>query len=496
MLLPETKMRTLCGAAAAALLTLPAVAEADLPVVVYSTIPTHDSSLLPGSTTERITNLNFPFRSDNGQYWVTRFQTDASTTNGQNQVFVRTGPSGGQAMLRGNTAVPGLGTELFSTLEPQVRINDIGEIAFSFRSRPGTTGAAAYNVGRLDSSGAFSLVARTGEAVPQITGASYGRVTDANILNDGRIGFQSTHMTGVDQWTEQAVFLGDQLVARKAFTIPTGQSGGQTTPYGGPNLFQGFNSLYLQFTPDGGHWLTGGKVDRLDEGGTNQVYGIVVDNHMVMEEDLPILGTPGTKLQELNAYPTLGPDGTWYARVFDQNPANRFDVLDHFLVRDGEILHRNGTDVPGGEPGEHFARIATNNANVFFNIQGNAAGDFYFGAATDHADPFLRQVIVLNNEEVILRSGDEVDLDGDGLGDDLFIHAFGESAIDGSHFYNTGFLTDDGLMTLRVMLRDEAIPAGTANIVGQAYITYQIPEPASAVAAVGLLGGCLLRRRR
>src|SRR5690606_13468294 len=150
----------------------------------------------------------------------------------------------------------------------------------------------------------------------------------------------------------------------------------------------------------------------------------------------------------------------------------------------------------GGAPGEQFDRIAPNNGIVFFNIQGNANGDFYFTAATDHENPALRQVLVLNNEEVVLRSGDEVDLDGDGVGDDLFIHAFGGSEIDGAAFYDTGFLTDDMTFLLRVVLRDEAIPAGTANIVGQAYITYQIPEPGSAVAALGLAGGLLLRRRR
>ena len=73
-------------------------------------------------------------------------------------------------------------------------------------------------------------------------------------------------------------------------------------------------------------------------------------------------------------------------------------------------------------------------------------------------------VLVYNNEFVIARQGDPVDLDGNGLFDDgVYINVFNN---------DDSFLTDDGWYFFTATLWDAA-----HNDLGQAYMAIQVPEP-------------------
>ncbi len=83
--------------------------------------------------------------------------------------------------------------------------------------------------------------------------------------------------------------------------------------------------------------------------------------------------------------------------------------------------------------------------DLFFGMAGNAAGDYVVAGLTN--GPFDRNaVVVLNGTNVILREGDPVDVDGNGLfDDDAFYNTFG----------NDDFvLLEDGSLYFTATLRD------------------------------------------
>ena len=84
---------------------------------------------------------------------------------------------------------------------------------------------------------------------------------------------------------------------------------------------------------------------------------------------------------------------------------------------------------------------------------------------------------------------------GDAL-PDAYIHAFGSPAIDGSYFGPTSFIADNLTMLMKVELRSETDPTGAATVLGQAFISVQIPEPGAAGLALLATGAAVLGRRR
>jgi hypothetical protein len=106
-----------------------------------------------------------------------------------------------------------------------------------------------------------------------------------------------------------------------------------------------------------------------------------------------------------------------------------------------------------------------------------------YGGVTSNPDLNANAVLVFNDSFVLVREGDPVDLDGNGLFDDnTFISVFNNE---------DGFLTDDLRFYFAADLRDGA---GTA--LGQAFMVMQVPEPAAVGALASLAGAALLRRRR
>jgi hypothetical protein len=140
-----------------------------------------------------------------------------------------------------------------------------------------------------------------------------------------------------------------------------------------------------------------------------------------------------------------------------------------WLVRNGVVLAATGDPVPGGLPGELFDD--TSFAATFFSMTGNGAGDYVYGGVTNNVDTNANGVLVFNNSTVLLREGDAVDLNGNGLADDdAFLSVFNNE---------DAFLTDDLRYYFTADLRDGA---GTA--LGQAFMTLTIPEPCSLALVV------------
>ncbi|HEY6563141.1 MAG TPA: hypothetical protein VIY86_01470, partial [Pirellulaceae bacterium] len=168
----------------------------------------------------------------------------------------------------------------------------------------------------------------------------------------------------------------------------------------------------------------------------------------------------------------LTPDGVWFAR------GPNADTID-WVVRNGAVLAATDQAVPGGMAGEMFDDAIF--TATFFGMTGNGVGDYVYGGVTNAADLNANAVLVFNNTSVLLREGDAVDLNGNGLADDnVFLSVFNNE---------DAFLTNDLRYHFTADLRDGA---GTA--LGQAFMTLTIPEPSSIAIALG--AGLLWWRRR
>src|SRR5262249_8260070 len=92
-------------------------------------------------------------------------------------------------------------------------------------------------------------------------------------------------------------------------------------------------------------------------------------------------------------------------------------------------------------------------ADCFFMHVGNSRGDWVIGGVTN-GPTATNGVLVLNNQRVIAREGDPVDLNGNGLpDDDLFFNTFGN---------DDGVLTRTGFFYFTATLRNAA-GTGTAQ---------------------------------
>jgi hypothetical protein len=467
---------------------------------IYSTIPGHPTAQLPGLPGSQMTTLASPYASGDFSRWVFRGQTAEATT--VRDFVVLTSGGAGQLVAKGGTAVPGTAVQNFGTIDVEADVNNAGHVALSFNTIPQGGTGNTKNVGRFDGTN-VNIVARQGTPSTQIPGATYAggaNLGDAQITTDGRVGFRAAALVGVPGGTEQAIILGDAVLARKGQTIPSNQSGGQMTPYGGATTSQGFNSRYTHVTASGSNFVTGAKVARTDIGGTNEVFVLVNNNVVQLEEDQQLPGAPaGQILSELNCYPNIAANGDALVRCFSRGAGGPFSVdVHHFYIND-RLIARRGDAVPGGAPGELFANTLDTSVNVFPSAAGNALGDVAFTAGTDHPNLNRNQVLILRdaagNAGVVMREGDGVDLDGDAL-PDAFVHAFGSNTIDGSYFGPTSFIGDDLSMLMKVELRTESDPTSAATVLGQAFISVQIPEPGAGVLALLTLGATTLRRRR
>lgn len=108
--------------------------------------------------------------------------------------------------------------------------------------------------------------------------------------------------------------------------------------------------------------------------------------------------------------------------------------------------------------------------STFFAHFGNGLGDSVVAGFTDAADAGERAVWVLNTCRVVLREGDPVDLDGDGLlDDDAYVDVTGATAAGLTSLADNGFLADDMTLYLVVNLRSASMTA-----MGEAFIRVPI----------------------
>jgi len=95
----------------------------------------------------------------------------------------------------------------------------------------------------------------------------------------------------------------------------------------------------------------------------------------------------------------LLPNGDWYARGDDL-------FSDDWVVSNGVLLAQTGDSIIGG--------AETWGASIG-GVAGNSNGDYVISGNTSDPDSAFDNVIALNGTTIVVREGDPVDLDGNGM---------------------------------------------------------------------------------
>jgi hypothetical protein len=441
---------------------LPAGLAAAQPRVIYSDLVASPTSDVPGIPGAKFTTFSRPYRSPDGSRWVFSADTDLATTTDE-VIVLGSGLSGTVVVQEGVTQVAPPSPELAGLLDQIITVTNAGDFVYATNSDAATT--MDEIIGRRTGS-TYDVPVREGDPAPGMPGVTLGLSNHSGYLaSDGRVGFVGTSLIGTGTTTtDSAVFFGNTVIAQEGVTVPAGQAGGGTAPW---QLFD-FEGTY--FANNGATHLIRGDTNAA----TNDDV-LVYNGNVVLQEGVVVPGSSFT-----SPIATGGPvesllnsNGDWFSR------GGNVDLQDWF-VRNGAVVAATDEPVPGGLPGETFDDATF--AATFFSMNGNANGDYVYGGVTSNADLTRNAVLVFNDSFVLLREGDPVDVDGNGLFDDnAFISVFNN---------DDALLTNDLRYYFTADLRDSA---GVA--IGQAFMVVAVPEP-GAISLLGAGALTLLRRRR
>jgi hypothetical protein len=326
------------------------------------------------------------------------------------------------------------------------------------------------------SGGGLSVAYREGNAVGAgLPGATYGSsMSDVGFSNAGLISMRATSLGGTTAPQNAAILRNDganlSSQANNAAVRPSGVGARDWASFD-------FGTYWVDGT--GTNWITRGTLT--GDAASNQL--LAVNNAAVIQEGMA-LGSFANGVSSIISN-NMTSNGDWFARgenlVTDQA----------WVVRNGTVIVDSDDAVPGGLVGETFTNSVWNvsSGNTFFMHTGNNVGDYLYGGFTNNADTTRQAVWVLNGSQVVLREGDQVDLDGDGLLDDAFIDVTGLTGASLDNKVDGAFLTDDLWMYFTADLRN-----GAGADIGEAFLRIQVPEP-TALAGLALAGLLLARRR-
>ncbi len=391
--------------------------------IVFTNISSDPSAAVPGLPGFEFnpggvpTNFDRTYGSRNGN-WIVRAFTTAPAA--ENEVIL----VNGFVQAREGTPAPWTGgNENYGTFGRSLAINDAGNWAFSNNTN-GPTETDDYVVRVIN--GNFASVAQQGQAVPALPGASWGP-TNRNVVIDelGRVGLQSSGLTGVAAGLNQILVLGPTVLAQSGISVPSGQIGSDS--------WEGFEIDGFHLSADGSSWLAQGGLT----GDTNFDAVVVVDQVVVVQEGVVLAGSGFDEPVDTSGIVGVHMDaaGNWFVR--GNNDTSEQD----WIYRNGEVIASTGGAITAGAM-EFWSDAEF--SNCFFLHVGNSRGDFIIGGVSD-GPTASNGVLVANNQFVVAREGDPVDLNGNGLpDDDLFFNTFGN---------DDGYLSDSGLFYFVATLR-------------------------------------------
>ncbi len=430
-------------------------AQAQVPTAILQDSGVGANSFADAGGTIPFASFDRPVKSGTGGKWIMLARnTGASTVDAM--FITGAGASYNLVALEGTTAFePG---RFFETADRYVDINEAGDwVGIGNLNGGATNDDEVVYAGNFDGS-SLSLPAREG----QVNGfgdtlgtGNYGPgITDGGAISYGyAIG---TSTTAIGYYTSN----GTTRVLRDGDAVTGSAIPFSTAGFGGRNAFQ--------TTSDGSSYVV---IGTLGSSSGDQV--LVKDDAIVLAENENF----GGKLVEqiLGEQNILQDNGDWLTRV-------RFTDGTGGAIKNGALLAASGDLVGGSVPGEHWSEVpwTATSDSTFAIVTGDSVGNVVLGGFTDN-DNLLENFVWTYNGVEFLRSGDQLDLDGDGSLDDAYI--FTSSFSTASPDQLGGFLADDGYFYATVDWRNAA-----GNVTGDAFIRVQVPEPTTLLLmAIGAL---------
>jgi hypothetical protein len=412
--------------------------------IVFTNIAGHPTAQVPGLPGVEfqpgavLTAFDRPFGGVNGGNWIMRAQTGQAAT--LNEIVLRNETT----VLHEGDPTPWAVGQTVGPIDTRVSINDSGEWAFSTNTdAPVASDEAVVRViGGVG--GTFIPVAIEGTQVTGgAPGLTWGATLESVTITPGsNITLTADGLGGAAAGQNEILWVAASPFATTGVIAPTGQIGTET--------WENFGAEDFWWGPTG-HWLVRG-----DLSGATATDGVVAyDNAVRVQEGVILAGSSFTN------------------PVDDGGIVNaHLDQADHYFVRgnndttEDDWVYRDGVVVAAVDQPIHVGATEqwtdAEFADCFFLHVGNARGDFVIGGVTN-GPTATNGVLVLNNERVILREGDPVDLNGNGLpDDDLFFNTFGN---------DDGLLSRTGFFYLTASLRN-----GAGTVVGQGTFELDLTE--------------------
>jgi PKD repeat protein len=408
---------------------------------IYSDVLGEVNNDVPGFPGVHFEGFDRPFGSPNGN-WILSADTDNPTTNDEIVIV-----NGVVKYFEGDAAPWTGGAENIGLTDTKLGINDAAE--WIFANNTSATTNDDYIV-RVSAGDVYTTVAREGDPVTQLPPATWDDTLDSSVISaDGTVGHAGDGIDGGPPTTEdEIVVFGSSVIAQQGVTVPGGQVGTETWE------FFDFEDFFV--SADGLHWILQGDLT----GDTNFDDVAAVDGNVVVQEGVVLPGSGFAEPVDLN-----GIVGVWMASNGDWFVRGNNDVTEQdWVYSNGAVIAERGAPIHAGAT-ELYSDTAF--ADLFFMHVGDSLGNYVIGGVSDNPDPLADGVLVLNDQVVIARQGDPIDLDNNGtFDDDVFINTFGN---------DDGFLDDAGNFYFVATMMDAAGAAA-----GDVFLVYDLS---------GILGG-------
>lgn len=418
--------------------------------IIYVNTPGHPTNVVPGtgglafniggtgtSAFER------PTMSGNGLHFGINVlaETGAVTTN-DDVLLVD-----GALVIREGSPAPWLGAENVGTIDAEFGLNDSGDLLIGNN----TSAAANDDVVALFQGGIWTELAREGSLISTFVPGLVGDAGSTGTWDDNTDTCRMSNVgplwrgEGVDGLTtalvnDEIFVLGPGSALQKGVTIPPGQAGG------GANAWENFAIESAFVSPDGSVTIIEGDL----LGATTGDEVVAVNGAVVLQEGVVIPGSSFVNGIDSAGFVKVWVDhaNNWYVR------GNNDLTLDDWVVRNGIVVADSvGADEIVAGSGEHWTDVASAGfTQCFFAFDGNANGHYVIGGVTDNVNVNTNSVLVFHdgqgNDYVVVREGDPVDLNNNGLfDDDRFYDSFGNDDV---------LLLDDGTIIFVATLRTAA----------------------------------------
>ncbi len=409
-----------------------------LPVGVFSDIVGHPTAQVPGLPPAQFTTFSQPVLNLSTSQWAIEADTDLGTSMDE-VILVGSLCGVSVAVQEGTLLDPNVG-DLLGFLDSTISINDDGDIAFTSNTDAATSAdevLVKYNA----LSGTLEVIAREGDIAAPVAGNYGSSIELGSLQNNGQAWFIAD--TDLATTIDEVAFSknGNLVEAQEGTTVPTGQLGSEA--------WDNFDLNDLSASADGLTWMLQGDL----EGDTLTDDVITVNNDVKIQEGVTFGGfaSPAGLIQ----YGKVLPNGDWYVRGDNADDQDWVVLNNAVIAATGDPVHAGALESFSDAP---FSAC-------FFEIATNNHGDVIIAATTNALEDASNAVIVLNNEIVIAREDDPIDLDGDGvLNDGVRVRTLGN---------DDAVLTDDFQLYVTCTMRDFN-DDGSNSSVGDALIRYNL----------------------